>query len=72
MQIFKLLILSATEDKYSKDADEIYENVKNYFETMGIEKKIVHKRYKAGHKLDEDRFKYIVDWIVSKFNLSCP
>ena len=61
-----LLILSATEDKYSKDADEIYETAKTYFEQMGIEQRIVHKRYKGGHKLDKDRFNYIINWIVSK------
>ena len=61
-----LLILSATEDKYSKDADEIYETAKTYFEKMGIEQRVVHKRYKGGHKLDKDRFNYIINWIVSK------
>ena len=61
-----LLILSATEDKYSKDADEIYETAKNYFKQMGIEQSVVLKRFKGGHKLDEDRFKYIIDWVVSK------
>ena len=61
-----LLILSATEDKYSKDADKIYETAKTYFEQIGFEQRVVHKRCKGGHKLDKERFNYITHMGITR------
>lgn len=61
-----LLVVSATEDKYSKDADEICDNTETYFNQEGIENSILHKRYKGGHRLDQERFNAIINWIVSQ------
>ena len=62
----ELLVVSATEDKYSKDADEICENAESYFDQIGIKKRVAHKRYKGGHKLDQKRFEDIIEWIISQ------
>jgi len=61
-----LLILSASEDKYSRDVDNIYNSVKKFFNEEGAGNKIIHKRYKGGHSLNKERFNYIIDWILAK------
>ncbi len=63
----KLLILSASEDKFSEDAATLYEKVKAKFTQDGGGKSIVHKRYLGGHGLDKDRFEMIVNWYVENF-----
>lgn len=61
-----LLIVSANEDKYSRDADKIFEVAKETYKEMDVEDRLEHKRYSGGHSLDEERFNYIVDWIISE------
>lgn len=48
-----LMILSAEQDKYSKDADSI---LKNFIA-------VKHFRFTGGHEIDEQRFKTIIEWI---------
>lgn len=58
----KFLIVSATDDKYSKDADDIELYVKQHIdcdENHWLE----HKRFNGGHPLNQERFDYIVNWI---------
>lgn len=58
----KFLIVSATDDKYSKDADDIELNIKqhaNHEENHWLE----HKRFNGGHSLNQERFDYIINWI---------
>jgi dienelactone hydrolase len=58
----KFLIVSATDDKYSKDAEDIELNIKQHAndeENHWLE----HKRFKGGHSLNQERFDYIVNWI---------
>ncbi len=56
----RLLVVSATEDKYSQDAEEII--------AVALEKnpnnQIEHKRYYGGHALTQQRFDDIVRWIA--------
>jgi dienelactone hydrolase len=59
----RLLLVSATEDKYSKDADKIVEQVKRAFSNLNMEEKIEHKRYRGGHAITKERFEYIVNWV---------
>jgi len=59
----EILLVSATEDKYSKDADVIFESAKPMFEALQASEKIQQKRYDGGHALTEERFQDIVEWI---------
>ncbi len=60
-----ILIVSASNDKYSKDADYIELQSKNVFEELGVKENLEHKKYFGGHGLTEERFDYIIDWITN-------
>lgn len=60
----KFLIVSATEDKYSKDAMYIYKKAKKEYENCNAEQYISIKQYEGGHALTSERFDYIIDWII--------
>jgi len=68
----KLLIVSAEEDKYSKDAPYIIEKASEAYLNLGAIQNLQHKRYPGGHALTKERFDYIVEWIDSttKINLA--
>jgi dienelactone hydrolase len=53
-----MLIVSGTEDKYSRDADLVAAEVAGDFVTQF--------RVDGGHALDKERFDAIVDWIVDR------
>jgi dienelactone hydrolase len=59
----KLLLTSASEDIYSKDATEIissvYERLHDPKDAMNLE----HKRYEGKHALTQERFEFIVNWV---------
>ena len=54
----RLLLVSATEDPYSVDADAIDEAVADRFPPGALR----HARYDGGHALTAERFELIVDW----------
>lgn len=57
----KTLLVSATNDVYSKDAAAIVQEV---HQALGEHcHTIEHKQYKGNHALTEERFDYIIDWI---------
>jgi dienelactone hydrolase len=58
-----LLIVSADEDKYSRDADFIVEKARPSYAKYGADNKLCHKRYNGGHGLTKERFDYIVEWL---------
>lgn len=60
----KLLLVSAEEDKYSMDAPEIAEKAGKAFEEKGVPENLQHKRYPGGHALTEERFDFIIKWLV--------
>ncbi len=60
-----ILIVSASNDKYSKDADYIELQSKNAFEELSVRENLEHKKYIGGHGLTEERFDYIIDWITN-------
>jgi dienelactone hydrolase len=60
-----VLLISATEDKYSKDAEHIELQSKNVFKDLGVGENLEHKRYTGGHELTKERFDYIINWIVN-------
>ena len=59
----KLLVVSATEDKYSKDADSISDEIADLYGEHSFN--FTHKRYKGGHALTQERFDFINEWMCS-------
>ena len=52
------LVVSGTEDKYSRDADDVVAKVAGDF--------ITELRVDRGHALDQERFDAIIEWIVER------
>jgi dienelactone hydrolase len=61
----RLLIVSAEDDKYSKDAGYIIKKACSSYGYYEAETNLCHMRYKGGHALTEERFEYIVDWLFT-------
>jgi len=61
----KTLLLSATEDKYSQDAEGIVRTARETFAALGAEGNLAHRQYMGGHALTPERFEDIVEWIVA-------
>ncbi|NIM92173.1 MAG: hypothetical protein GTO18_00450 [Anaerolineales bacterium] len=59
-----LLLVSATEDKFSQDADRIVAIAREKCATAGIPEHIEQIRYEGGHALTQERFDAIVSWIT--------
>lgn len=59
------LIVCSNEDKYSKDAPQIYEIVRERYISKNAERNLQIKQYKGGHQLTKERFDYILEWIIS-------
>ena len=53
-----VMVVSGTEDKYSRDADEVVAKVAGGY--------ITQLRVHLGHALDQDRFDAIVEWVVQR------
>ncbi len=62
----ELLIVSADDDKYSKDADFICQQAKSVYADLNSGDNIQHKRYHGGHALTRDRFDYMVNWLCDR------
>jgi len=54
----ELLLVSAIQDEYSADADQVLERA-------GLAGVVEHIRTAGGHELDSFRFEAIVNWLVS-------
>lgn len=54
----RTLVVSGSEDKYSRDADDVVARVGGDF--------ITHPRVDRGHALDQERFDAIVAWLVER------
>lgn len=61
----RVLVVSANDDKYSKDADVIVTHAQPAFDVLNVPSSLVHKRYNGGHSLDAERFEFIVNWVAS-------
>ena len=61
----RILLLSATDDKASKDADMIVTLARKDCASMGVVSHIEHKRYEGGHALTQERFDDILIWLAS-------
>lgn len=58
-----LLIVSADQDPFSKDADQIFDNVKTGMEKQAVQHHMSHLRYVGEHALTQERFDAIVTWL---------
>jgi hypothetical protein len=61
----QLLIVSADDDKYSKDASYIVGKASQTYLEYDALQNLYHKRYPGGHELTKERFDFIIEWIVS-------
>lgn len=59
------LILSATRDAHSQDADHIVQLAEEKCAAHGVASQITHRRYEGEHALTKERFTAIIDWIVA-------
>ncbi|MBR2402100.1 MAG: acetylxylan esterase [Lachnospiraceae bacterium] len=64
----KLLVVSAEDDKYSKDAPYIVEKASAIYGKYGAQSNLCHKRYSGGHALTKERFNFIIEWISENAN----
>ncbi|MBN2545325.1 MAG: hypothetical protein JXB50_05975, partial [Spirochaetes bacterium] len=58
-----LLIMSSTDDKYTKDSHEIYSEIKNIYIKHDIEKNLGYKNFNGSHNLNIDNFRFIIEWL---------
>ena len=58
-----LLIVSAEDDQYSKDASYIVEKASPAYLALDAAQNLQHKRYTGGHALTEERVRFILDWL---------
>lgn len=61
----QLLIVSAEEDKYSRDASDIVEKASQAYFELGAVHNLYHRRYPGGHALTKERFDFMIEWIAS-------
>jgi dienelactone hydrolase len=62
-----LLMLSATEDRYSADTPEIVQAAARAYRDAGAPQALEHHRAHGGHALTEERFDAIIDWVVASY-----
>lgn len=61
-----LLVVSATEDDYSRDAEEVIALVRRRCVEEGMAHDFQQRRYEGGHALTQERFDSIVAWLVAR------
>jgi dienelactone hydrolase len=61
-----LLIVSAEDDKYSRDAPVIAEAAARAYSLHRAPEALRHLRYPGGHALTEERFDAIIEWVVAR------
>jgi dienelactone hydrolase len=61
-----ILLVSSSDDKYSRDAEGIAASARQACSASGTPERIQHLRYEGGHSLTPERFKDIVDWLVTQ------
>lgn len=60
----RVLLMSATDDKASQDAEEIVTMALEMCASMGIVSHVELKRYEGGHGLTQERFNDILHWLA--------
>jgi dienelactone hydrolase len=62
----RLLIVSASEDDFSVDADQVVEGGREAYERADRKAHLDHFSYEGGHALTWERFEAIIEWIVAR------
>jgi len=60
----RVLLVSATDDRASQDADKIVTIAREMCAAMGVPEHIEHKRYEGEHNVTQERFDDIVHWLI--------
>jgi len=63
-----LLLLSATEDRYSADTPQIVHASARAYREAGAPQALEHHRAHGGHALTQERFDTIVDWVIAQLS----
>ena len=58
-----MLIVSAEDDAYSLDANDVVARAHAAYESCGAGARLEHRRFPGGHPLTQDRFDTIVKWV---------
>jgi dienelactone hydrolase len=61
----QLLLCSAEDDKYSRDAPRIAQAAEQAYRNAGAPQAIEHYRAPGGHALTEERFNAIIEWVTA-------
>jgi dienelactone hydrolase len=61
-----LLLVSATEDPYSQDADAVAAHAARTYAALGAADALRHVRFPGGHDLTKERFDLIQDWVLAQ------
>lgn len=61
----RFLMICSDEDRYSKDAPQIFETVKQSYISKNAESNLQIKQYKGGHPLTQERFDFILNWVIN-------
>jgi hypothetical protein len=61
-----LLLVSATEDPYSQDADDIAEHARRTYAALGAKDALRHERFSGGHAPTKERVDLIRDWVLAQ------
>jgi dienelactone hydrolase len=60
----RILLVSATDDKASQDAEKLVTVAQETCASMGIVANTEHRRYQGGHALTQERFDDILRWLA--------
>jgi dienelactone hydrolase len=63
-----LLLLSATEDRYSADTPEIVQAAARAYREAGAPQALEHYRAQGGHALTKERFDAVIDWVTAQLS----
>jgi dienelactone hydrolase len=61
-----LLLVSATEDEYSRDADDVERTAATAYTRLGAAGALRHTRFEGAHALIPERFEHIMAWVNSQ------
>jgi hypothetical protein len=67
-----MLVVSASEDQYSRDADEMVRLADAAYMDAGAPAALQHARYQGGHALTRERFDRILEWVVFTATAEAP
>ncbi len=62
----RFMIVCSDSDKYSKDAPDNYQAARESYILQGAENNLQIKQYIGGHALTQERFEFIINWIVNQ------